>query len=172
MIFRNSKFILLSHSLILLIVIGIVIFALYNIKNKNQEAFQLQINADETALARQISRSIRLAQNNSSQDLADFDKLLLTSGKLVSLIDNIEKSGRALGLETNIVSVGKAEEKDSGQSNIVSIAIETKGAWVPTLSFIRTIESLPYRVMISRSDLSKVDNEWHLKITLSLHLFD
>ncbi len=172
MIFRNSKFILLSYSLILLIVIGIVIFALYNIKNKNQEASQLQSDADETALARQISRSIRLAQNNSSQDLADFDKLLLTSGKLVSLIDNIEKSGRALGLETNIVSVGKAEEKDSGQSNIVSIAIETKGAWAPTLSFLRAIESLPYRVMISRSDLSKVDNEWHLKIALSLHLFD
>lgn len=172
MILRNSKLILMTLSLLLLIIIATIIFAVYDIRAKNKETSILLNEADHVSEVRNLFQSIRTAQNNAKEDLADFNNLLLSSDYLISLIEDIERAGRTLGLETSIISVGKVEAKESPQSDMINIVMETQGSWAPTLSFLRTIESLPYRVMISESGLSKVDSSWRLRVILSLYLFD
>ena len=172
MILKNSKVLLVTLSLIALALLSILALGVYNIRFKNKETSELLNLADHAAETGILIQSIRAAQNNSGQDIEAFDNLALAGDKIVPLIESIEGAGRALGLDTSILSVGKIEDKKSADPPIVRIVMETQGAWAPTLSFLRAIESLPYRVMIDESSLSKEEVGWRSRVILSLYSFD
>ena len=172
MILNNSKLLLMALSLILIILLTIVALGIYDIKVKNKETFKLLNEADSVAETENLAQSIRVMQASAAEDITAFDNLVLVGDKLVPLIESIEEVGRELGLDTNIVSVAKIEDKKSVEPDIIRIVVETQGSWAPTLSFLRAIESLPHRVMIDESSLSKVEIGWRMRITLSLHSFD
>ena len=172
MILNNSKLLLMALSLILIILLTIVALGIYDIKVKNKETFKLLNKADSVAETENLAQSIRVIQASAAEDIAAFDNLVLVDDKLVPLIESIEEVGRELGLDTNIVSVAKIEDKKSVEPDIIRIVVETQGSWAPTLSFLRAIENLPYRVMIDESSLSKGEVDWRLRITLSLYSFD
>jgi len=172
MILNNSKLLLMALSLILIILLTIVALGIYDIKVKNKETFKLLNEADSVAETENLAQSIRVMQASAAEDITAFDNLVLVGDKLVPLIESIEEVGRELGLDTNIVSVAKIEDKKSVEPDIIRIVMETQGSWAPTLSFLRAIESLPHRVMIDESSLSKVEIGWRMRITLSLHSFD
>ena len=171
MTFNNSKLSFIILVLISIVLLAVLILGTYTIQLKNKEASELLNLVDQATEARTLAQSIRMAQNNAAEDLAAFDGLTLSDDKLVSLIEDIEEMGRALGLDASIVSVGKIEDKKSVEPDIIRIVMETQGSWAQTLSFLRAIESLPHRVMIDESSLSKVEAGWHLKIILSLYSF-
>ncbi|MDO8569626.1 MAG: hypothetical protein Q7R89_02525 [bacterium] len=186
MIFKNSKLLLIILSFISIILLAVLIWETYNIQLKNKEASELLSLADQDAEAELLAQSIRMIQNNAATDIAAFDSLTLSDTNLVPLIESIEGAGQILGLDTNILSVEKIEDKKSVETDIVRIAIETRGSWAPTLSFLRAIESLPHRVMIDESNLSRDEigpasprqggagdgASWRLKIVLSLYSFN
>ncbi len=169
---NNSKFFLIVLSLISLILFAVLSFGIYSIQAKNRETSQLLNAVDSATEESMLVRSIKAIQNNADKDLAAFDKLVFSGDKLVPLIEKIEETGRVLGLDTNILSVGKIEDKKAIEPNIVRITMETQGSWAPTLSFLRAMENLPYRVMIDESSFVREETVWRLKITLALHSFD
>lgn len=172
MIFRNSKLPLTILSLVSASLLVVFTLGIYNIRVENKETRELLDLADHVAEVRILAQSIRMVQNDAEQDLEAFDDLVLSGDKLVSLIESIEGAGRALGLDTNILSVGKIEDKKSVEPDVVRIVMETQGPWASTLSFLRAIESLPHRVMIEESSLSKEEVGWRSRIVLSLYSFD
>lgn len=172
MIVKDSKLSLIVVSLIWVILLALAIFMVYDIKVKNQETSRLQSEADRITESRNVSQSIRIARDKVADDVADLDHLALSSDKLVFLIEGIEGAGRALGLDTNIISVGKEEDRKFPEPDIIRITIETQGTWASTLTFLRALESLPHRVMIDKSIFSKAGDDWYLKIVLSLNSFD
>ena len=172
MILKNSKLLLITLSLISIIFLVVLIWETYNIQTKNKGASELLNLADQTAEVSVLAQSIRMIQNNATEDTKAFDDMTLSNDNLVFLIESIEGIGQTLSLDTNILSVGKIEDKKSIEPDIVRIAMETQGAWSPTLSFLRAIESLPHRVMIDESSLSKNETGWRLKIILSLYSFN
>lgn len=179
MTFNNSKLLLAALSLVSIILLAVLILGTYNIQLKNKEASELLNLADEVAETKILSQSIRMMQSNSAEDIAAFDSLTLSGDNLVPLIEDIEGAGQTLGLDTKIISVGKIEDKKSVEPDIIRIVAETQGPWAPTLSFLRAIESLPHRVMIDESSLSRNEigpasdgASWRLKIVLSLYSFD
>ena len=179
MTFNNSKLLLAILSLISIMLLTVLILGTYNIQLKNKAASKLLNLADEAAEAKILSQSVRMIQKNAAEDIAAFDSLTLSGDNLVPLIEDIEGAGQTLGLDTKIVSVGKIEDKKSVEPDIIRIVMETQGSWAPTLSFLRAIESLPHRVMIDESILSRDEigpagngASWRLKIVLSLYSFD
>jgi Tfp pilus assembly protein PilO len=186
MTITHSKLFPITLSLLSIVFLAVLILEIYNIQLKNREASELFNLADNNAKMAVLTQSIRMVQTNSAEDIAAFDKLTLSDANLVSLIENIEATGHVLGLNTNIVSVEKIEDKKSAEPDLIRLAIETQGSWAPTLSFLRAIESLPHRVMINESNLSRNEAgpasprqggagdgvSWHLKIILSLYSFN
>ncbi|MDO8728919.1 MAG: hypothetical protein Q7K26_03415 [bacterium] len=186
MIFKNSKLLLVTLSLISIIFISILVWETYNIQLKNKETSERRSLADNDAKIESLNQSIRMVQTNATEDLAVLDGLTLSSDNLTPLIENIEGAGQIFGLDSNIVSVEKIEDKKSSEPDIVRIVVETRGPWAQTLSFLHAIESLPHRVMIDESSL--VTDEvgpasprqggagdgasWRLKIILSLYSFN
>ena len=172
MTFNHSKLLAIMLWLISIVLLAVLTLGVYSIRVKNKGTSELLNLADETVEREILAQSIRMLQNNAQEDLAAFNNFVLSGDKLVSLIESIEETGRTLGLDTEIVSVGKIEDKRSIEPDIIRIVIESQGSWAPILSFLRAIESLPYRVMIDESGLSKVEIGWRSKIILSLHSFD
>ena len=162
---------------------GVLIFAIYSISAKNKGISELLAQVDRAAETEILVQSIRNLQNDTGEDVGAFNELLLSSDKLIGLIENIEGAGRALGIETKIVSVGEADddsapsatapdEKNEIKQETVQIIIEAEGSWSETLSFLRAMESLPYRIMIEESSMSKGEISWNSRIILSLEVFD
>lgn len=172
MTFNHSKMLLAILSLISVILLAALILGAYNIRVKNKEASELLNLADYDAEARILAQSIRMMQNRAAEDIAAFDSVILSNDKLVPLIESIEGAGRTLGLDISIVSVGKIVDKKFVEPDIIRIVMETQGPWSKTFSFLRVIESLPHRVMIEESSLSKVEVGWYSRIVLSLYSFN
>ncbi|MEK7461623.1 MAG: hypothetical protein AAB586_00945 [Patescibacteria group bacterium] len=172
MIFKNSKPILIILALVSVVCLTLLIWEVYNIRLQNKNASELISVADNDARIENLSQSIRVMQSSAAEDLKKFDDLVLSGDKLVSFIENIEGTSKIFGLDTNIVSVEKIEDKQAVEPDAIRIVMETKGAWSSSASFLRTIESLPYRVKIDGLNLSKDENDWHLKIILSFYTFD
>lgn len=171
MIFKNSKLFLVLLSLVFTILLAVAIFAIYDIRAKNEETSELLDEAERIVEARSLAQSIKNIQNNVAEDILAFDKLVLTEEKLVPLIEDIEELGKELKLETSIVSVEKVEDKKAAKPDMIRIIIKAQGSWTPTLTFLKAIESLPHRVTIDETGLSKIDTNWHLRIVLLLYLF-
>ena len=172
MIFKDSKPLLVILSLISIVFLTVLILGVYYIRDKNEKTSELLNLVDHAAEVEILAQSIRTVQDDLAEDITAFDNLVLSSDKLVPLIEEIEKAGRTLSLETNILSVEKIEDKKSIEPDMIRIVMETQGPWALTLSFLRAIESLPHRVMIEESSLSREEVGWHSRIVLLLYSFD
>ena len=172
MIFRNSKLLLTILALVSVMLLATLTLGVYSIRAKNKNVPKLLNLADQAAEMKILVQSVRMIQNDAREDIKAFDNFVFSDDKLVLLIESIEGAGQALGLDTNIVSVGKIEDEKSVTPDIVRIVTETQGPWAPTLSFLRAIESLPHRILIEESSLSRVEVGWRSRIILSLYSFD
>lgn len=179
MILNKSKLQLTTLLLLSIVFLAALILEIYNIQLKNRETSEFFNLVDHDAKVATLTQSIRMIQTNAAEDIAAFDNLTLSDNNLVSLIENIEATGRAFGLVTNIASVEKIEDKKSVEPDLIRLAIETQGSWASTLSFLHAIESLPHRIMINELNLSRDEvgpakdgASWHLKIILSLYSFN
>lgn len=168
----HSKPLLVILSLISLILTVVLVLGIYNIRLKNKETSELLNLVDEAAEKEALSQSIRLMQNTLAEDIKAFNNVVLSNDKLILLIESIEKSGKVLGLDADILSVEEVKDASSIGLHTVRMVIETRGSWAPTLSFLRVIESLPHRVLIDESNILKQNNSWRSKVILSLYLSD
>lgn len=170
---QSSKSFLVLLSLVLIFLVAALVFGLYDIKTKNKEVSRIINDVDESAKTEELVQSIKEIQTAAAEDLETFESLVFTDGDLVPFIENIEEVGEKLSLETKIVSVNEIASKKPDEPNLIRLTIETvEGSWPATLSFLRAIESLPYRVMIDESTLSKDTNGWRLRMTISVHAFN
>lgn len=172
MTFNKSKLLLIALSLVSTVLLTVLILAIYNIRVKNQEVSVLLNQADHTAKVAILAQSIRVTQKDAAEDIESFESFVLTDDKLVPIIESIEGAGRALNLDTSILSVGKVEDNESLELQMIRIVIETQGSWTSTFSFLNVIESLPNRVMIEESNFSKEETSWRSRIILRLYSFN
>jgi Tfp pilus assembly protein PilO len=172
MIFNNSKLLLVVSALVSAVLLAVLVLGVYKIEAKNKKTSELLILADHAAEIKILEQSVRIIQNNASEDLELFESFVLSDDKLVSLIESIEGAGGRLNLETSILSVAEVKEKNPVAPKIIRITMETRGSWSGTLSFLRAIESLPQRVIIDESNLSREEVGWRSRIVLSLYSFN
>ena len=170
MTLRNSKIFIVVLTLISLSLLGVLILGIYVVQVKNNEISELLNTADSVTETRILAQSIRTAQRNALEDIQAFDNIVISEDKLVLFIESIEESGRALDLETNIISVEDKEE--SPDVHLINIVIESDGTWTSILSFLRTVENLPNRVMIDKASLYKEGSSWRSRFVLTLYSFD
>lgn len=176
---KNTKIILAEHIVVLMFLIALFVFGIYDIRAKNKETSELLGEVDSITTARSNAREVEQILKSATTSIREFEGLILTSDKLVNLIEKIEKTGRDLGLETAIVSVGGADEGGSKKTEKIRIVLETKGSWTANFTFLSAIESLPYRVIINESSFLKEEGsqsgdipKWRQKIILELYSFE
>ena len=169
---NHTKSLIAILSLILVILVAVIVLGIYDMRAKNKETSRLLNLADEAAQIEVTAQSIRATQNDAGLDLETFDSLILSSDRLVTLIEDVEDVGRRLDLGIETLSVVEVNDSGSKGSRTVRIVMETDGSWSSTLSFIRAVENLPHRVLIDETSLTKKEDGWNLRMAFSLYLFD
>src|SRR3989338_1978959 len=167
-----SKLLLIMLSLVSVVLLAALTLGVYYVRAQNQETSEMLNIVDQATETETLTQSIRMIQNSSAEDIAALDGFVLSSERLVSLIEEIEAAGRALGVDVDILSVEKVENKKTNEQNTIRLSMEIHDDWAPTLAFIRAMESLPHRVMVEDSTLSREEADWRLRLVLSLYLFN
>jgi hypothetical protein len=171
MIFKNSKISLILLSSVALVLVGLVVFDINNVRMKNEETSRLLLLADQASEEKAAVQGVRVARNNVTEEIAAFEDVALTDAKLVSTIETIESAGRRLGLATRIVSVEKSGEESGEPYQKVILLVETKGSWPGTHTFLKAMESLPNRADFDEMHLQKEGGVWNARIGISLYSF-
>lgn len=170
---RNSKSLLILSFVVLVALLAVLAFVLYDIRTKNLETSELLEKTNGVAESEILAQTVRIARNSAPLELTAFDTFVFSGEKLVPFIENIEEIGRSLGLTTEIASVNRVPgDKKASEPDTVHLVIESDGPWTSIFTFVRTFENYPHHVMIDDMNLSRSENDWHLRIIISLHSFD
>jgi len=90
---------------------------------------------------------------------ADLSKRLVTEDTSVDFIELIEKVATSTGVFLEIRSVAKnSVEKDAENITELNLDIQTSGSWANTITFLRSLEALPYKVHIDRTSIRYKDS--------------
>ncbi|OHA91006.1 MAG: hypothetical protein A2832_00255 [Candidatus Zambryskibacteria bacterium RIFCSPHIGHO2_01_FULL_44_22b] len=172
MTFKNSKLvisILIPTAMALIAILAIGIYSIRANNNETSKLLTLSSDADEAKVRAQATRLLRV---KAAEDLEAFERLILSEEGIVSLIEMIEEAGQALNLDTEVVSVNKVDKEDADNPKLVEVVVEGRGAWAEAYALLASLESLPQRLNLEESNLSKVDGAWDLRVVLSLNYFD
>lgn len=166
---NNSKTLLVFLLIVFAGLSAVLVSGVYTIRVKNEKTFRLIAQAESAMETEALIHSIKSAQNQAQDVLADFEEIVFSEEELVYLIESIEDAGDSLNLDTNIVSVDQILE---GPPHEVRIVLETRGAWSSTTSFLKAMENLPTITSISNTNLTKENEGWRLRMDLIIYSFD
>lgn len=168
-----------NRSVVILIVMlllasGILLFlflTFYEIQTTNREVSELINTAKLMKEERASIQSARMARNLAAEEVRTLQELTFGADQLVSFIEDLESVGKKLGLDVNIISVNRVDDKKKPIPYIIRISLEAKGGWSGTFSFLQAIENLPYKVIIEEAILLKDEVDWSLRTTVSVPAF-
>ncbi len=166
----STKIVLGLVTLIALGLAGLLVWGVYTIRVQSIETQQLSSVIEEASRKEVLVQSIRTLQNSASLDLAAFENLDLSGEGLVDVIEGLEETGRALELETEILSVAEAK-KTASEPLKIKIVVEVIGSWESAFLFLKAIESLPNRVMFEEVNLFRVEEGWSQRVSFFLYSF-
>ncbi len=161
---------LILASLAALAMLAFLVLGWLHVKKVNRETAGLSVAAGESARLETEERMIRNIRSEAAAEIRAFEAFTLDNEKLVSLIESVEETGRALKLDLKIDSVEK-KESEGAAPQVIRIAVSAQGSWASAYMFLRAVEALPYRVMIERVNLTKDNAAWSETVVFSVHSF-
>lgn len=168
---KDTKITLAVLSLVAVALLAFLAFGWFQLKGENEKTAELLVAVMQQEDREREEQAIRAAKLESAEYISAFENLVLTSEKLVPLIESIEAAGRGAKLDVKLASVDK-QDGENGAPQVIRFAVNASGSWAGVSDFLRTVEALPYRVMIESVTLSKGDAGWSEAIVFSLHSFN
>jgi hypothetical protein len=165
MISLNTKLRLLLASVGVIVLLGLLCFALYRLKVENTETVRLENLAEDVEKKEETVRMVRELRDKFKEDIAALEALG-SSDSLLPTIENIEAAGETLGLSTEIASVER--ESEEGKAQAIRIIVESTGSWKANFLLLKSLEALPQKVNIGSVYLSKFESLWRSNIELTL----
>lgn len=162
---------LISHSILLVIVITLNIGFYLVIKSKLSDVQnrirESRVTSEENAALNKLASSIDAVKS----DIERLNSRLVAKDGEVLFLENIERLARSQG---NTITVNDAKyEEIEGQKQIqyLRIALVVDGSWSSTYSFIKLLESMPYKIEIDSVFLNydtqaKSSGVWNTAISL------
>jgi len=173
----RSKSILYILGVLAVILLGVLVDGIYEIRIENQNISQIINQADEADKESTLAGSIRSIKNDYQKQIKEITALLVHSDDIVPLIDSVEKLGKDMGLNTKTSSVvqDKTNAKEIKYPLIVHINIETEGSWAGSMRYLYALENLPANISIDSVDLTLNDSiknkVWRSNIAFSIYTF-
>ncbi len=144
-------------------------YELHLVSRIQKEVASANESADSYIGGDSRAKNIALLQESSKEELALIEEIILTRADLVALLEKLENTGRDLGLNVSISSItNDSKTSSSANPETVRISIESRGAWGPSLSYIKLVENLPHKFSIDRVDLGTDGEGWRTIISLKV----
>jgi hypothetical protein len=148
---NRTILILISSVLTTILAIGLFIFFLEVIKNKNEHASAVLTTLEDKMKEKEDAMAFagKITEIKSLQDY--INSHFLDSNKVDTFVDYLEGIGSNLG---SLVSV-KSIEISSKTENIISVKLLVSGTFQEVMETIAYLENIPYQVNITQVYLNK-----------------
>jgi len=149
---KNKTILILIFSIIVTIfIIGILVFFLKIIKNKNQHISVVLTTLEEKMKEKENAQIFteKITEIKLLQD--SIDSYFLDTDKVDIFVDYLEEIGLKLGSQVSVKSI----EIISKTENIVSVELSISGTFQKVMTTINYVENIPYQVNITKIYLNK-----------------
>jgi len=162
-----TKSFMVLLGLLSIVLVAILVFGAYHIKNKSIETSGTIQKVEESSNNSILVQSINSSGNKSSNELAGLEELSLSQDKLVIFIENLEELAKSMNLGIKIISVESEPGKGADNPDKIHFRIETSGNWGNNMKFLHAIEYLPFRTILNNTSLSlsNVNNNSNISTT-------
>ncbi|MSR73361.1 hypothetical protein EXS61_02040 [Candidatus Parcubacteria bacterium] len=141
---------------ILLLALGGYYFLFSVIKSKNENAFLLSQEIDTYAQSESTRTQSDRVVEEQKDKIAEIGLYFLHKNEVVPFIETVENSGRKTGVEVTIVTVDVGVGE--GENAMLTMRFEARGSWNNVNRFISYIENLPYKVSLSKVDVTRASS--------------
>ena len=172
MSFLNFTTKIVSISLTVILLLGLNGWGIYHIRTLTQKSSELLNSANQVAQENSEAKTIRTLKESVGGEGAALQVVALTESGVVRVIESVESVGRALGLETEIISVDKSAEKTTAPLQKIRLSLNSVGSWGNNFSFLNAVENLPHKIVIERAAFSKNEPDWRLQLTMVISTFE
>ncbi len=161
---HNSKntILLVSISLICILAIFVLCWAVIGIKQKVGDTASTLSDVgvlEKNDMEYQISeKNIKLTQG----DRAKIASYIVSKDGVVDFIKLIESIASKSNMEISIKTVresGTVEQATSSPKVMLSLPLSVTGTWQNIMLFLALLESLPYRITLSKVDFRRIESE-------------
>ncbi len=140
---------------ITILILNIVVIAIYAgmfflVKIKNEHISSMLNDADRELKKDEFLLKTKLILNENADSISKLDSYFVQRDQAPKFIENIEDLARNLGVDLNVAYVSVEDEtrnKDDFKE-LLNMRVEVVGSWGRVMSFVSSIENLPYRVLI------------------------
>ncbi|MFA6094824.1 MAG: hypothetical protein WC757_02975 [Candidatus Paceibacterota bacterium] len=103
-------------------------------------------------------RSMRALLADTAGDRAAIENYLVGSEATADFVTTLEQYAALGGLdvETNLVDIDNANQKENSSFELLKISMKTEGSWVNNMLFLARLETLPYKIDFTRVLIEKV----------------
>ncbi len=162
---------LILSSLILLLIVGIFGFVLYNIEAKRALlAEQVRTLAEQQGQENSFFRLQRIAEE-SAEDRAQLQSyFLLQEGDSINFLNQVESLAPTIGVSLETNSLNQLPETKAGD-NWIEVGFTYNGSRESVNRFTNILEHLPYVSYVTQySVTADTPTNWEAKITLLVYV--
>lgn len=129
------------------------------INNINESVAQVMADIDVQTTKKADDRALKSILESTKEDREKIDTYLLSEDGLVQFIETIENLGGISGTEVTTSSVNVVEDKDSKNTEYLTMRISVIGSFANTMHFVSLVENVPHQVSINQIRSVVVSNE-------------
>lgn len=159
--FKTTKQILALT--MILAIASVVFYVLFfnNVKGKN-ETISTIINDIDIAIQKETRlKSAKDIIKDTETGRGKLDTYFIDNEEIIDFIEEIEKIGRDIGVEIEIISVSISDSKIQRDniSEVLNLDLKAEGKWSSVFHFLALIEKMPFKINISKINLQVVYND-------------
>jgi hypothetical protein len=169
---KNSRTLLIVSSIIVLSLCGLLSFNIYRVYSQNRATSLLLEEANQNATEDNLVSSVKKLKMGAAEEIEAFEKLVFTSDKIIEAIEELEFLGRSLNVKVEVTHVEEVEKIPETEGKGLRVALNADGSWSGLFTWLKALESLPYRVMFDQVNFTKTELGWRVTVVMFIPTFD
>jgi Tfp pilus assembly protein PilO len=164
------------RSLMVLSVIFTLVFAsawqyiVYKSYSMKSDIAMIASQAQESTARGAYLLSLKGTLTDLKGDLAQIDNRFVTRDGIPGVIDDIEARAQQMGVKVDVGSVNLEEATDPTAPHALKLHVSGSGSWRGDMSFISTVESLPYTAKVENLDMAVSARVWSFNTDLIIYV--
>jgi len=154
-----------------LVSLSLWVFLALTSNNLKTETVAIQSEITTKTADSSYYSSVRTALKNSKKNIASIDGTFITKDDVPRFIDLLESKASGVGIKADFGSIDITGATET--SSVLRVRITATGAWLNLVSFVNTLESLPYALRVENLSFSKTDNKgsaWNMSLELTQYI--
>lgn len=158
---KRAFFILLCFAIVDIAALGVYVSLFIAVKEKNERIAASEENIKAIADKDSNLRSVKNLVLDTSETRAKINTFMIPQGGEVDFLEEIEALGRIAGVSLEVVSVENEDGVIESAADLDSfrLHLEATGGWNSVYRFLRLLEELPVRSVISQARMEYIEGE-------------